>query len=328
MKTGSDRTMKHLLAAAILASAPMSATAGPIGPLANLYVFGDSISDPGNLLSDPGFVDQVETPGLPIYSGGRFSNGPTWAELLGADLASGRNFAYGSARAATTGELTFDEVPGTPVFDVPDFQAQLASLQAALLAGMSLGAHPVGVVAFGGNDLRAALENPDPDAIPTALGTISAGVDALLDAGLEKVVVFGVPDLGQIPEILGSPVPNLPALATEASFDFNAALQILLKPKSNVHYFDLFGLLQNAAANPAEFGFTNVTEACIENPEALARDCPGYLFYDTIHPTGAGHAIIAEAVKDLVAPIPLPAGAWLLLTAFGILSAAGAARRT
>jgi phospholipase/lecithinase/hemolysin len=325
--------MKHLLTAAILALAPLSATAGPIGALANLFVFGDSISDPGNLASDPGFASQVEAPGVPIYPEGRFSNGPTWAELLGADLASGRNFAYGSARAATTDELTFDDVPGAPVFDVPDFAAQLLRFQMARAAGLSLGANPIGVVAFGGNDVRAAFASGDASAIPTALGTISVGVDALLASGLEKVVVFGVPDLGQIPEVLGSQIPGLPALATEASFEFNTALQALLQPKSDVLHSDLFGLLQDAAANPAGFGFTNVTGACINDPQALVQpgflqDCPGYLFYDTIHPTGAGHAIIAEAFSDLVAPIPLPAGVWLLLTAFSILGAARVARRT
>ena len=319
--------MKKILAAAILALTPMSAQAGPVGVFDDVWVFGDSISDPGNLASDPAFASQVEPPGVPIYPTGQFTNGDTWAVQKGVDRASGRNFAYGSARAATAGPIPFTDVPGQPIFDVPDFAAQIASFQLARATGLPLGANPVGIVAFGGNDLLAAFRSGDATAIPAAIETLVGGVDVLLASGLEKVVVFGVPDLGQIPEILAASDPFAALRATAASESFNSTLQAVLRGKDNVHYFDLFGLLQTAAANPGIFGFTNVTEACVNDPRALTqpgflRDCPGYLFYDTIHPTGAAHAQIAGAVTDLIAPIPLPAGLWLVLTAVGVLGAA------
>jgi phospholipase/lecithinase/hemolysin len=73
----------------------------PAAGIERLYVFGDSLSDTGNVYRATGRT----TPPDPPYFRGRFSNGPVWVEHLGA--RSGvkperrRNFARGGA---ATGE--------------------------------------------------------------------------------------------------------------------------------------------------------------------------------------------------------------------------------
>src|SRR3954462_11973986 len=77
------------------------------GPFSNLVVFGDSLSDIGNISS----ATFGTTPG-PSYYNGRFSNGPVYAETLATGLglpalarstASGNDYAYGGAQTAGTG---------------------------------------------------------------------------------------------------------------------------------------------------------------------------------------------------------------------------------
>src|SRR5215470_1187686 len=79
------------------------------GPFINLAVFGDSLSDIGNVSQATPFLTQPKTPG-PYYWNGRFSNGPIYAETLAAGLglpalvnsaSGGTDYAYGGA--LTTG---------------------------------------------------------------------------------------------------------------------------------------------------------------------------------------------------------------------------------
>ncbi len=63
-------------------------------PFSKLYVFGDSLSDPGNIYNSTTFVQPFDwllgfdipvIPPSPYYEG-RYSNGPIWADYLAEDL--------------------------------------------------------------------------------------------------------------------------------------------------------------------------------------------------------------------------------------------------
>src|SRR5215471_3275020 len=93
------------LGAALLLSAILIEQV-PAGPFSNMVVFGDSLSDVGNLQAE-WFIN---TPG-PYYWNGRFSNGPVWAEttMTGLGLpaldhssAGGTDYAYGGAKTTGT----------------------------------------------------------------------------------------------------------------------------------------------------------------------------------------------------------------------------------
>ena len=64
------------------------------GPIKDVYVFGDSLSDNGNIYVASGGA----LPPSPPYYQGRFSNGPVWVETLAAMLGARLNdFAVGGA---------------------------------------------------------------------------------------------------------------------------------------------------------------------------------------------------------------------------------------
>lgn len=274
--------MKAFVTAAFIAGISFggSALAGPIDPpWSDLIVFGDSLSDAGNL-------------------GGVATNGTTWAGQLGATpaLLGGTNFAFLGATAVSNGGS-------------PDFTEQRALFAGS---GLTLGTNPLVVAWFGGNDLLNAL---DASAIGNAVSQIAAGVTALASTGLTRFVLPGLPDLGLIPRNIGDPVAS--ATATFASNAFNAALQGFISTANtsglDVTYLDVNGIFAEILSDPASFGFTNVDGTC----ERGLISCDGYVFWDDIHPTARTHAVLAERLRLAVTPaeVPLPAAGMLLLTA-------------
>jgi phospholipase/lecithinase/hemolysin len=90
-------------------------------------------------------------------------------------------------------------------------------------------------------------------------------------------------------------------LATNVTLGFNGGLDAALSalsalPGIQIVKLDVYAQLKALVANPAAFGLTNVQSACIQ-PGAAPFQCQNvdeYLFWDSIHPTAAAHAIIAQ----------------------------------
>src|SRR5438874_1472870 len=90
----------------VASAVALAATTVLAAPFTQLVVFGDSLSDVGNISS----ATFGSTPGQYYYNG-RFSNGPVYAEALASGLglpmvrstASGNDFAYGGAKTSGTG---------------------------------------------------------------------------------------------------------------------------------------------------------------------------------------------------------------------------------
>ncbi|MEM9684895.1 MAG: SGNH/GDSL hydrolase family protein, partial [Pseudomonadota bacterium] len=102
----------------------------------------------------------------------------------------------------------------------------------------------------------------------------------------------------------------------------NGIVADLNSDRVNVTLIDVAAISAEISADPAAFGFTNATDTCNQG----ATSCDGLVFWDGIHPTDATHALVADAVIDAVTPIPLPAGAPLLLVALGALGVASRRR--
>jgi phospholipase/lecithinase/hemolysin len=310
---------RSLLVALTIAIAPMGAVAGPLDRFSDFYVFGDSLSDPGNTLSSLSDPDPLIAT---IYPTNQFTDGSTWAAQLGADIASGRNFAYGAATAVSQGEIDLN-LPGGPYkIDIPDLTEQIALYDASTPV---LGSNPLAAVWFGANDLRDAFQADDPGtataaAIGAAVTRIATSVQELIFRGMSTVAVFGLPDLGKIPEALAAG-QDASAAATGATVAFNSTLRSALAglTSGDVRYVDTFGLFEMVQADNTAFGFSNITSPCLDALlGGAAADCSGFLFYDTIHPTDAAHALIAAQFTAAIAPVPLPAG-WVLVLSFGAI---------
>lgn len=303
--------VRRSLCAILLTAMPAtSALASPLDFFTDLLVFGDSLSDPGNA-----FVASGGTiPDPFFYPDGQFTNGDVWATQLGADLASGTNFAFGGARAADDGDI------------IPDFLDQVALYDSS---GLVLGDHPLVAVFVGGNDLRAADTPAEAaETIAAATSAIAEGIGALIETGLSDFVVLGLPDAGRLPEVAGTPGSSF---FTQATLAFNAALQAAIAPlgaQAEVTYFDTFAFFQRLFETPAAFGFENTTESCLENfPLCTPGSADTYVFYDDLHPTEAVHSLLADAVAAEIAPIPLPASLPFALTGFALVLGASARSR-
>lgn len=303
------------LAAALLAAAPRAEA------ITALYSFGDSLSDRGNVSIATGGAIPLPA----FYSGGRFSNGPIWVEGVSTALGlpapapalagtGGTNFAFGNARTGITALQ--------PTARPEDLPAQVSSFlsgpaaPAGALFSVWIGANDIVFSLLGGVDLAAVI----PVAVGNTLGEI-ARLAAF--GGARNLLVLGVPDLGLVPLFSGNPLAAAAASAATQSFNTllrNGLQALVLPPGTETRFLDTSALLAAAIANPAGFGFANATQPCFTGtsfaPGTLCSNDPavqdGFLFWDSLHPTRAGHAVIAGAV---LAAVPAPGAAGVLLLA-------------
>ncbi len=257
-----------------------------------LYIFGDSLSDTGNVYR----ATNGTYPPSPPYFQGRFSNGQVWVEYLTQQLSIDQvnNFAIGGATTASTGGLSPQEDRANPSANrVPGLLSQVQSFTQTVRNSQSgrLNSDALYVLWAGANDYLQGTIDP---AVPVE--NITQAITLLIAEGTNKILVVNLPDLGQLPATLNTANSEILSRLTEAhnrnlrrSFtqinQQNPDLQLVLL---NVQH-----LYQTAIAQPSTYGFTNVTQSCAANVQ-LCRIPDQFLFWDTIHPTTAGHEIIAE----------------------------------
>ena len=119
-----------------------------------------------------------------------------------------------------------------------------------------------------------------------------------------------VPDLGKTPYETVRPA-SAAASSTDAQLynaDLGAAIRLVVASgAATIDYVDTYSLLDAAIAHPATYGFTNVTRPIwtgnltnshsgVLNATGAAQN--GYLFFDDLHPTAAGHTYLATAVTQ------------------------------
>ncbi len=267
-----------------------------------IYAFGDSLTDAGN--------DYMASLGLLptgfIYSDGRFSNGPVWVQDLAKDLglpavtpslAGGTDFAYGGAEAGQEPLHTVNPI---------DLPAQLAEF---LIEDRHPAAGALYALSIGANDVLDAI--PDYAAtsakaiadITTAVANEITFLSGLAADGARNFVILNVPDLGLTPSESGTIAATATRLSAVYDTDLtNALTSLAAKDHLSVHLVDTFHLIDEAVADPAQYGLKNVTTPVwtgnYENPfsgrlNATGSAQNGYLFFDHLHPTETGHTAIA-----------------------------------
>ena len=84
-------------------------------------------------------------------------------------------------------------------------------------------------------------------------------------------------------------------------------------PALTIFRLDVASLFNDAIANPAAFGLTNVTQSAAPglqpgpssyNTNQIAPNANQYLFWDDLHPTTTVHAHLAAAALDLLLSLP------------------------
>lgn len=299
------------IGAALLAASALS-TAAQAQQFGAIRVFGDSLSDPGNLEALPGV--SVPAP-FSLLGTGRFSNGPVWMEFLGQNLNVGAASSAAFGGAKTSGGNINPLING-----VADTGLD-AQLGAFLAGGGSFGPTDVAVFWGGANnylELLPTLPALSPQDQQTAVvnGTRAAVTDlatfggGAAQAGAREIVLFNLPDLGKTPaSIAGGPVAV--AGATSVTNIHNgllaqAANQLAGQTGALVTVVDIQSLFDDVVANPGKYGFTDVTTPCAFAPGCLALPVDqqnAFLFVDPVHPNTAAHETIAAYFADtLIAP--------------------------
>jgi outer membrane lipase/esterase len=130
----------------------------------------------------------------------------------------------------------------------------------------------------------------------------------LRQAGARKILVLNLPPLGQTPFF--NQDPFLSTQFDSATFAFNRALETALEPlyvqrgKQLVVLADIEGLFNGILTKPHRYRLLNVNDSCtvfdplgsgLGTELKVGVDPQRFLFWDSVHPTQRGHAIIAKA---------------------------------
>jgi len=272
-----------------------------------IYVFGDSLSDTGNLASIAGAFPQ------PPYFENRVTNGLVAVEIMANRLglplqtslhllgpASGTNYAVAAAKVTRNESI--------------DLNTQVALFLAN--HGGVAPANALYVMFIGGNDIRQARSTADWTAavqlLDEAAKTIATEMQVLAASGAKNWLVVNSSDIGRIPETRliaeATGLTGLPARATALTMLFNDTLKRqvqLLEEETDIEVerFDLYKLVGRIIEKSDKLGFTNSTDACFSSE--LGEFMPGcnfgynfsqYVFFDEIHPTARVHAMVGEAM--------------------------------
>jgi phospholipase/lecithinase/hemolysin len=287
-------------------------TAGPGAPYSAMYVFGDSLTDTGNVsLATAGLI-----PVLPPYQDRSFTNGAVWAQDLAQaidlpslkpNLGGGTDFAYGGAETGQT------PVHAATALDLPSqyaqYIAQISSPQAGALYAVWIGSNDVLDIADN-SSLSPAQQQAD---VSIAVNNEVSFISELVQRGAQNLLVLNVPDLGKTPyEVARGPtaVQSSSSLALLYDADLaNALLPLAASGSVKVDLIDTFGVLDHAVDNPSAYGFQNATDPVwtgnITDPssgtlQATGTDQNSYVFFDALHPTSQTHALLASGIAKLL----------------------------
>ena len=143
--------------------------------------------------------------------------------------------------------------------------------------------------------------------VANGIANIVATVQILSALGAQNFLVPNMPDLGAMPEFVGTPsAPGLSALTAAFNANLAQALTALdaLLP-GDIIQFDTAAAVAGFVANPAQYGFGNVTDPCIQDTQCDPSD-NDWLFWDGVHLTTYANSLLASQWSNALAP-PDPA---------------------
>ncbi len=319
------RRLANLLLSFICVSFASASACAQIAPaFSQIVVFGDSLSDTGNVRdrthSKSGGT--VDYPSRTFnYSNGRWTNSNVtdpasstyvgvWHEQLANlflkippatySLGGGMDYAFGGA---TTNNGTHDEtVVSTPFGDVTVTIDDMGKQMDDYLASHLVDPNALYIVWGGGNDLF----NDDSSANVTATAKrATALMSRLAEIGAKYIMVPNVPPLGLIPEYAGDSAKqkSLSAAAAqyrdELSADLTASLSDLASQgiTPTLYPVDVWTNTIRVMTYPSKYGFVDISRSSQGNSSVNPDQ---YLFWDNKHPTTAGHYQTAKGANNAV----------------------------
>lgn len=291
---------------ALLISGFVSAT-----PLNHIVVFGDSLSDNGNLFE----AMKHQLPQSPPYFAGRFSNGPVWVELLAETYfpnnpaAHLSDYAYGGAGVSANDD---EDVLFTLKKEVDTY----------LLAHNDQASEDSLFVLWIGANNYLGMPAEMDETIDTVNRGIIRSLERLMNKGAKHILVLNLPDLGRTPAAIEfNSIDTLSYFSGHHNQIIEKNVLELQMHHTEVEllFFDMNKGFNEVVDNPAQYGFTNTTGTCYNalinettkksllkmvasvKPNAkIDSACDGFLFFDLVHPSAAAHKIMAEKARVML----------------------------
>ena len=237
----------------------------------NLVIFGDSLSDNGNLYR----IKKYEALGRAPFFGGRATNGLLWTENLVNSLnlkETSKNLAVGGANSKQMTEqvnLSLNEMP---------------NVQSSDLYTLWVGTNDY----YSGKSTEWTINN-----IRNSLNTLTA-------AGARKLIVVNLMDLGNLPVSKNVTIPasNLSQISLEHNQLLHRELKSIATQQTNIFIIplDASALFNELFTDPIRFGFKKDAKSCFvtcTNPNE-------YILLDDIHPTEAAHRILSDYTLSIL----------------------------
>ncbi|WP_290650848.1 SGNH/GDSL hydrolase family protein [Aquisalimonas sp.] len=298
------------------------AEANELKNLEKICVFGDSLSDVGNVL----VVTDGAVPPPERYFSGRFTNGFVAADYLAIALgftlqpsmedpscSSSTSFAYGGSGTGQT-NLT----PGD--FPVRGLLGQVEEFHSD--TGGMADPEALYVVWSGANDYLLAGTKGIPTGGPEeTVGNIETAIRELHGMGARNFLVANLPDLGNIPiaAVIEEANPGTREVLGEATRAHNGLLGATLNNNLvelediRLYSTDVYALFNEIDANPSSFGFVNTPTdlgpawnclIVLKEPGDCTPigpdryDADGSVFWDSQHPSTALHLLVAREMLE------------------------------
>ena len=303
-----------------------------------------------------GKVKKLPTlPGKPYWNN-RFSNGRVWFEYLAPmlDIDTEEHEAYinkafgGSWAMMYNDQLTVWNFIKHPILTLQSLvNGKLIPpslgliVQAYLMENGKLNSDSMYFIYSANNDYLSALmfdDVLDPDIqsgyINNVLNDVNESIRKLYEAGARRFVIIGISHIGDTPRFVFSNEKNiLNKIAETHNEGLKAKIAEWQEKVDDIEimYFDSQSVFQKALDEPSQYGYTNVTDACIDvnlptasftrknsafqnnyvlqYVEALQHQSPQfasgqknykvcsnpseYLFWDQIHPATSAHQYLA-----------------------------------
>jgi outer membrane lipase/esterase len=147
--------------------------------------------------------------------------------------------------------------------------------------------------------------------VADAVNNEVAVIGGLVAHGAQNLLVLNVPDLGNTPYEQERGAATAQSATSLASL-YDSELAAALKPLEasgalRVDLIDTFSVLDGVKANPAAYGFADVSDPVwtggLTDPSSGALRASGsaqnqFLFFDSLHPTAQAHSLLASGIAQ------------------------------
>jgi phospholipase/lecithinase/hemolysin len=260
----------------------------------SLYAFGDGVCTTTDNVSGP----------ASLYYGNRYCNGRIWIEVL----AQRQGLAYDPAKNwSYFGHYSSNLVEHVSQFSPP------ADANTSLFVVWVNDADFVDDMSKIYPSLDAAVWS---NAMTSSLANHLQVLTNLYAKGARTLVMPNAADITKTPQYSGLPAADK-SFIRQRVIDFNAGFAAMLDqaraslPGAQIYVPDIFALLDQLAAHPADYGLVNPGIDAVEDPNLTdySLNGPGadYLFWDAFDPTAKAHAVIAGVMQQMISPASISA---------------------